>query len=95
MEDYVWTETINIAKIKDDEFDLAAEENEHLREHLKITPDGKILAVKRDKVAEFAKEKEIYLIRMKMRPFPKEFKIKSDEDFWRFMAHLVDIDEDL
>lgn len=95
MDDFVFVDTINIALIKDDNFDLSAEENEHLREHLKITPDGKIFAVRRDKVASLAKERDIFLVRMNMKPMPKEFKIEKDEDFWRFMAHLVDIDEDL
>lgn len=93
MDDFVFVDTINMALIKDEEFDLAAEENEHLRADLKITPDGKILAVKRDKVEKYAQEKDIFLVRMRMKPMPKEFKIKSDEDFWRFMAHLVDLEE--
>jgi hypothetical protein len=95
MDDYVFIETINIGVIKDEEFDLSAEENAHLLEDCKTTPDGKILAVKRDKVAPYVNQKDIYLIRMRMRPFPKEFKIQEDEDFWKFMAHLVDIDEDI
>lgn len=95
MDDYVFTTTINVAVVKDEEFDLSAEENAHLLEDCKVTPDGKILAVKREKVEPYVNQKDIYLVRMNMRPMPKEFKIKEDEDFWKFMAHLVDVDEDI
>lgn len=95
MDDYVFIETVNTAHFKDKEFDLEAEENQHLRDDLKITPDGKILAVKKERVSALAQEKDIYLVRMRMRPMPKEFKITSDDDFWRCIAHLVDLDEDL
>lgn len=95
MDDYVFIETVNIAYFKDEDFDLEAEENAHLREDLKITPDGKILAVKRSRVSKIAQEKEVFLVRMRMAKMPREFNIKTDEDFWRCLAHLVDLDEDL
>lgn len=95
MEDFVFVDTINIAKFEKEEFNPMAEENAHVLEHLNLTPDGKILAVRREKVADLAKSKEIFLVRMKLRKPPKSIDVKTEEDFWRVMAYLVDLDEDL
>ena len=92
---YAFIETVHINRFKTKEFDLESEEFSHLLDDCRVTPDGKILAVNKDKVAALAKSSDIFLARMGHKPFPKQFDIKNDDDFWFCMAHLVDIDEDL
>lgn len=94
MSDYIFVETVHINRFKTKDFDLESEDFKHLLDDCRVTPDGSILAVKREKVEELANSKEIRLTRLGYKPFPKSFDIKSDEDFWRCMAHLVD-EEDL
>lgn len=95
MDEFLFISMINILKFEKEEFNIGSEENKPLMEDLKVTPDGKILAVRRSRVDEHLKDKEVFLTRMGMRPFPKKVEIKEESDFWRLMAMLVDIEEDV
>lgn len=94
MPDFLDISNIHLNSFQKEEFNINAEENAHLKESLLISVDGSIVAVAKDKVLKHLKDKDVNLIRMGMRPFPKYIEIKNEDDFWKCLSYFVDIEED-
>lgn len=69
-------------------FDLESEEHSHILENLFLSIDGSILGVKLSSVKKFFGEEGVRSVRYGVKPMPKSFDIKTEEDFYRMLATL-------
>jgi hypothetical protein len=70
-------------------FDLESEDNAHILENLFLSIDGSILGVKLSVVKKFFQEDAVRTIRYGVKPMPKSFEVKTEEDFYRMLATLA------
>lgn len=73
-------------------FDLDAEENKHLLDHLKIFPDGTIISCDRDFLSKYIDDKDFGLQMTKAIPWKerKINKIENEDDFIYILACCTD-----
>jgi len=74
-------------------FDLEDEDNVHVLENLLISLDGSIMGVRSEMIKPYLNEPEVRSIRYGIKPTPKKFEIKSEEDFYRTLAILTPLSE--
>jgi hypothetical protein len=86
MSEHVWLET-PIHKNVFASFKL--DEKPEILEALKMSFDGSIMAVRRDKVAELYEKMEVSMVRMGYKKPPDKFKIEDEESFFKYMAYHV------
>ncbi len=77
------------------EFDLDKEENKDVLDCLNITYDGTIVSVKESAVEQYLRDKDIYRIRIGYEKMPTKVKIESKEDFFKLIAMLVPVAENM
>lgn len=74
-------------------FDLESEENAHILESLFLSIDGSIMGVKVPAIKKFLSEELVRSYRYGLKPIPKSFEIKNEEDFYRTLAILIPLTE--
>ena len=70
------------------------QENPSVLESLKMSFDGSIVAVLTSRVKTQLANTEILRRRMGFEKMPKAFKVESEEDFYTYLAHHVEIAEE-
>lgn len=75
------------------DWDIMSQENDAVRADLHIETNGAICYVEHHRVKPHLDTKENRNIRMGYNKMP-EFSIKSEDDFWKFIAVFVDFNED-
>lgn len=70
-------------------FNLEAEENSHILENLFLSIDGSILGAKLSVLKKFFLEEGVRAIRYGLKPLPKSFDVKTEEDLYRMLATLT------
>ena len=88
MDDYYWlTDPIhknffrNYKPLEDDE----------IKDSVKMSFDGSIMAVLKEKMLELNKDKDIQMIRMGLKEFPKKIKVDDRESFYKFLAYNIEV----
>ena len=89
MSEFMWLE-IPLHKNIFSKFKL--DENEGVLETLKTTPDGSIMAVRRDKVEKICKEIDLPMIRAGYKKIPDKFKVEDEESFYKYIAYHLEED---
>ena len=89
MENYLWLiEPIHKNKFRG----FKLEENPAVIDCLKLSFDGAIMAVLRDRVESHYKEQNVSLIRHGYEKMPDKIKIDDEESFYKYLAYFVNID---
>tara|TARA_B100000131_G_scaffold323253_1_gene380999 strand:+ start:14736 stop:15005 length:270 start_codon:yes stop_codon:yes gene_type:complete len=89
MDDYIWlTDPIHKNFFRS----FKPLEDEEVKDTLKVSFDGSIMAVLKAKVEAFAKDKEIQMIRLGLKEYPKKFKIEDKESFYKFLSYHLEVD---
>lgn len=70
-------------------FNLESEDNCHILENLFLSIDGSILGVKLSSIKKFFSEEGVRAVRYGVKPTPKSFEVKTEEDFYRMLATLA------
>ncbi len=92
MDDYVWLiNPIHQNRLggfkKDGGFD-----NPVIKDSVKFSFDGAIMAVLRNKVESHYKSQKVHLIRHGYERLPKDIKVDDEESFFKYLAYFVDIE---
>jgi len=92
-DDYLWlSDPIHKNLLKRFLKDYSPLEDEAVKESLQISFDGSIMAVAKEKVSEFLKDKETQMMRMGfLEPPKKADKITDDESFYKFLSLYVEV----
>ena len=89
MDNYLWLlEPIHQNRFKK----LNLSENPSIMDSIKLSFDGAVMAVLRDRVEPHYKEQKVSLIRHGYEKMPEKFKIEDEESFFKCLAYYVDID---
>ncbi len=75
------------------DWDILSEENATVRADMEIECNGSISYVEHHRVKVYLDTSENQKIRVGYAKFP-EFSVKNEDDFWKFMAAMVELDED-
>ena len=73
-------------------FDLESEENAHILENLFLSIEGSILGVKLSVIKKYFSEEGVRSVRYGLKPIPKSFEIKNEDDFYRMLATLAPLE---
>lgn len=68
--------------------------NPSIIDAVKMSFDGSIVAILTSRVQTHLSDPEIEKIRMGFAKMPKSFKIESEDDFYKYLAHYVEIAEE-
>ena len=67
-------------------------EDDAILEALKLSFDGTIMAVNRDKVESHYKDQEVKMMKLGFKPYPKKFDVSDEESFYRCLSHYIDLE---
>jgi len=70
------------------------QDNPSITETLKMSFDGSIVAVLTSRIQTQLSDQEILRRRMGFDKMPKSFKVESEEEFYTYLAHHVEIAEE-
>lgn len=94
MEDYFILEgLLHVDKFSNEEFKILSEENSHILDDIEVSFDGTILAVKKEKVLPALKDKDISRMRLGFKKMPRNFEIKTEDDFYNFLALHISLED--
>jgi hypothetical protein len=89
MDNYVWLiEPLHRNKIRG----FKLEEHPSVVETLKLSFDGSIMAVLRDKVESHYKEQKVSLVRHGYEKMPKKIKVEDEDGFYKYLAYHVNME---
>ena len=89
MDNYLWLiEPIHQNKIRG----FKLEEYPAIIDSLKLSFDGAIMAVLRDRVENHYKDQKVSLIRHGYERMPKKLKVEDEESFYKYLAYFVNIE---
>ena len=89
MDNYLWLlEPIHQNKFKH----LKLSDNPSIMDSIKLSFDGAVMAVSRDRVESHYKEQKVSLIRHGYEKMPEKFKVEDEESFFKCLAYYVNID---
>ena len=89
MDDFVWLENpIHKNRFKKVDWD----ESDSIKESVKLSFDGAIMAVLRSKVEEHYKEQNVAMIRHGYDKVPDKIKVEDEESLYKCLAYYVDMD---
>ena len=84
--EYIWLDS-PVHKNRVSGFSI--DENSEVNEFLKVSFDGSIMAVAKDKVESHYREQKVDLIRHGYEKMPKKIKVDSEEGLFKFLAYFV------
>ena len=76
-----------------EEFNPSDEKNISILDDLKLSIDGSIVAVRKQKVRQYLDDKEVFLVRMGRQKLQNKIEVKTEDDFWKLLSYFVDLDE--
>ena len=89
MDNYLWLiEPIHQNKIRG----FKLKEHPAIIDSLKLSFDGAIMAVLRDRVENYYNDQKVSLIRHGYERMPKKFKVEDEESFYKYLAYFVNIE---
>ena len=89
MDDYVWLiEPLHKNKIRG----FKLEDHPDVAESIKLSFDGSIMAVLKNKVASHYKEQKVSLIRHGYETMPKKIKVEDEDGFYKYLAYHVNME---
>ena len=89
MDNYLWLiEPIHQNKLRG----FKLEENPAVMDSIKLSFDGAIMAVLRDRVQVHYKDQKVFLIRHGYEKMPDKLKVEDEESFFKYLAYFVNID---
>jgi hypothetical protein len=90
---YYFDMAIHPNKIKSLGFDIEKEENLSVKEYLVFGIEGSILGVKKNCVTSHLSNREVFKLRVELTKLARDYKIDNVDEFYRFMALNVPLDE--
>jgi len=89
MDNFAWlVQPIHQNKLKG----FKLEDNPAVKDSLKMSFDGSIMAVLRKRVETYYKEQKVSMIRHGYEKMPDKIKVDDEESFFKYLAYFVDID---
>lgn len=89
MDDYVWLdEPIHKNRFKKIKWD----ESESIKESVKLSFDGAVMAVLRSKVEDYYREQNVAMIRHGYAKMPDKIKAEDEEGLYKLLAYYVDME---
>jgi len=89
VDNYLWlSEPIHQNKFRG----FAIKDNPSVIDSLKLSFDGAVMAVLKDRVEAYYKEQKVSLIRHGYEKMPNKLKIDDEESFFKYLAYFVNID---
>ena len=89
MDKYIWLiEPLHKNKLRGFKLD----EHPGVEDSLKLSFDGAIMAVLRDRVENHYKDQKVSLIRHGYERMPKKLKVEDEESFYKYLAYFVNIE---
>ena len=89
MDNYLWLiEPIHQNKIRG----FKLEEHPAVIDSLKLSFDGAIMAVLKDRVESHYKDQKVSLVRHGYERMPKKFKVEDEESFYKYLAYFVTLE---
>ena len=89
MDKYIWLiEPLHKNKLRGFKLD----EYPAVADSLKISFDGAIMAVLKDRVEAYYKDQKVSLIRHGYERMPKKIKVEDEEGFYKYLAYHINME---
>jgi len=89
MDNYLWlVEPLHKNRLRG----FAFEDNPSVMDCIKLSFDGSIMAVLRDRVEKHYNDQKVFLIRHGYEVMPKKLKVDDEESFYKYLAYYVNIE---